>query len=271
MMVSLILLSGCNTNDVSPEAEVPTVEANVEATEAPPASAQATEPVEETETEPVPTEVTSEPVQEDVDDTVIIGMSEKIEFLNVLYTQGGNSLSGSKLSQRGLLFVDENSEWIGELAIEVPSIENGGVSPDGKVITYKLKEGITWHDGQPVTSADVKATWDMIMDENNAVITRFGYNMIEKIETPDEYTVIITFEAPFMSWPILFDAIVPEHIIEANKDNLDKSEAMRTPIGFGPYLTQFVYYSTPLIFENRFELLGKQIVVFQQFFPQFDN
>jgi peptide/nickel transport system substrate-binding protein len=173
--------------------------------------------------------------QEARPNTVIIGMSEELEFLNVLYTQGGNSLSASKLAQRGLLFLDEESNWIGELAEEVPTLENGGVSEDGLTITYKLREGITFHDGEPVTSADVKATWEMIMNPENAVITRFGYDKIESIETPDDHTVIIHFSQIFSSWPILFDAIVPQHIIEANSPGLDESEAMRQPIGFGPY------------------------------------
>jgi peptide/nickel transport system substrate-binding protein len=167
--------------------------------------------------------------------SVVIGMHEDIEFLNVLYTQGGNSLSSSKLAQRGLLFTDAEANWIGELATEVPTQENGGVSEDGLTITYKLRDGVTWHDGEPVTSADVKATWEMIMNPDYAVITRFGYDRIGSVETPDPLTVVVTFEEPFASWPILFDAIIPKHVIDANADDLDNSEAMRQPVGFGPF------------------------------------
>jgi peptide/nickel transport system substrate-binding protein len=175
-------------------------------------------------------------------DAVIVGMHQELEFLNVLYTQGGNSLSASKLAQRGLLFLDADSNWVGELAAEVPSLENGGVSEDGLTITYALRDGLTWHDGEPVTSADVQATWDMIMNPDYAVITRFGYDRIGSVETPDPLTVVLNFSEPFASWPILFDAIIPKHVIEANADNLDESEAMRTPIGFGPY--RIVEYRT---------------------------
>ena len=58
--------------------------------------------------------------------SVVIGMHEDIEFLNVLYTQGGNSLSSSKLAQRGLLFTDAEANWVGELATE----RNAPVSAD---------------------------------------------------------------------------------------------------------------------------------------------
>jgi peptide/nickel transport system substrate-binding protein len=167
--------------------------------------------------------------------TVVIGMHQALEFLNVLYTQGGNSLSASKLAQRGLLFLDADSNWIGELALEVPTVANGGVSPDGKTITFRLREGVTWHDGEPVTSADVEATWQMIMNPENAVITRFGYDRIVDLRTPDDHTVEIEFGEPFNSWPILFDAIMPKHIIDANSPGLDQSLAVREPIGFGPF------------------------------------
>lgn len=167
--------------------------------------------------------------------TVVIGMHQALEFLNVLYTQGGNSLSASKLAQRGLLFLDEDSNWIGELALEVPTVANGGVSEDGRTITYRLRDGVTWHDGEPVTSADVEATWQMIMNPDNAVITRFGYDRIVDLRTPDAYTVVLEFAEPFNSWPILFDALMPKHVIEANSPGLDQSLAVREPIGFGPF------------------------------------
>lgn len=175
-------------------------------------------------------------------DSVVLGMHQELEFLNVLYTQGGNSLSASKLAQRGLLFLDAESNWVGELATEVPSLDNGGITDDGMTITYTLRDGVTWHDGEPVTSADVKATWDMIMNPEYAVITRFGFDRISAVETPDPLTVVLRFAEPFASWPILFDAIIPAHVIEANAADLDTSEAMRVPIGFGPY--RIVEYRT---------------------------
>ena len=85
--------------------------------------------------------------QSEETNSVVIGMHEDIELLNVLYTQGGNSLSSSKLAQRGLLFTDAESNWVGELATDVPTQENGGVSEDGLTITYKLRDGITWQTG----------------------------------------------------------------------------------------------------------------------------
>jgi len=206
-------------------------------------------------------------------DTVIIGMHQELEFLNVLYTQGGNSLSASKLAQRGLLFLDADANWVGELASEVPSVSNGMVAPDGSSITFHLREGITFHDGTPVTSADVQATWEMIMNPDNAVITRFGYDKIASIDTPDDRTVVLNFAEPFASWPILFDAIVPKHVIEENSPGLDESEAMRQPIGFGPYqivdwaVGDFIEYRA---FDNYFRGRPKIDRLLIRIFPSVD-
>ena len=167
--------------------------------------------------------------------SVRLGMNQELEFLNVMYTQGGNSLQASKTAQRGLLFLDEDGNWIGELATEVPSVANGMVSPDGTQVTYTLREGITFHDGSAATASDVKATWEAIMSPDNTPITRLGYERIASIETPDDLTVVVNFAEPFASWKILFDFILPEEVIAENSPGLDESLAMRQPVGFGPY------------------------------------
>ncbi|MGD8446790.1 MAG: ABC transporter substrate-binding protein, partial [Desulfobacterales bacterium] len=59
-----------------------------------------------------------------------------------------------------LIDVNEKGEYVPVLVSEVPSVANGGVSEDGLTITYKLKKGVKWSDGQPFTSADVKFTWE---------------------------------------------------------------------------------------------------------------
>jgi len=165
--------------------------------------------------------------------TVIVGDAQSLEFLNLMYTQGGNSLICSKMAQRGLLWLDREGNWIPEGATEVPSAENGGIV--GTSIIYHLREGMTFHDGTPVTADDYKATWEAIMDPDNMPITRNGYDKIESIETPDELTLKINFMEPFASWPNLFDYVFPRQVLEENSPGLEESEAMRQPIGTGPW------------------------------------
>ena len=169
------------------------------------------------------------------DKTITMGMWQPIPTLNTLMTaETGNVVSGSRLVLRGLLFLDEEANPVGDLATEVPSLENGGVSSDGKTITFTLRPGVTWHDGEAVTAEDVKFTWETIMNPDSGVVSRYGYDVIQAIDTPDEGTVVVQFDHPFAPWQILFDVILPKHVLE-NETDLPNAEFNQLPIGFGPF------------------------------------
>jgi peptide/nickel transport system substrate-binding protein len=167
--------------------------------------------------------------------TISMGMWQPVPTLNTLMTaETGNVVSSSRLVLRGLLFFDEEANMIGDLATEVPSLENGGVSDDGMTITYNLRPGVTWSDAQPVTSADVQFTWETIMNPDSGVVSRYGYDFIESVDTPDEMTAVLHFQTPFAPWQILFDVILPKHVLE-NEADLANSQFNQMPIGFGPF------------------------------------
>jgi peptide/nickel transport system substrate-binding protein len=167
--------------------------------------------------------------------TITMGMWQPIPTLNTLMTaETGNVVSASRLVLRGLLFLDEEANPVGDLATEVPTLENAGVSSDGKTITFKLRPDVTWHDGEPVTAEDVKFTWETIMNPDSGVVSRYGYDVIETIDTPDEGTVVVQFKSPFAPWQTLFDVILPKHVLE-NETDLPNAEFNQLPIGFGPF------------------------------------
>lgn len=134
----------------------------------------------------------------------------------------------------GLTIMDDKGEWIPDLAVEVPTIQNGGVSKDGRVITYKLRQGVSWHDGVPFTSEDVKFTWQMIMNRKVNVIQRDGYDKIMDIEIPDKYTVVVKFKEYYAPYLTLFNVIMPKHIL-AGVEDINKAAFNRAPIGTGPF------------------------------------
>jgi peptide/nickel transport system substrate-binding protein len=167
--------------------------------------------------------------------TITIGEWQEVSILNTLMTaEGGNVISGTKLALRGLLYTDEKGDFEGELAEQVPSISNGGISADGKTITYKLRDKMTWHDGPPVTSADVQYTWKAVMQPDHTVATRYGYDRIDAVDVPDPRTAIVRFKEPFAPWATLFDVVLPQHILEKDPD-FNKSRYHQQPIGFGPF------------------------------------
>ena len=91
---------------------------------------------------------------------------------------------------------DEKGVVFPRLAESVPTVENGGVSAELTQITWKLKPGLLWSDGTPVTSADVKFTYEYCTHPEGGCAQAARYEGIASIETPDELTVVINFAAP---------------------------------------------------------------------------
>jgi peptide/nickel transport system substrate-binding protein len=83
------------------------------------------------------------------------------------------------------------------LATAVPSTSNGGISADGLTITYHLRKDVKWSDGVAFTSKDVTWTWHAIMNPNNNIVSRHGYDYIRSIETPDDWTAIVHLKTKF--------------------------------------------------------------------------
>lgn len=142
----------------------------------------------------------------------------------------------------GLWGVNPDGEYTAVLAASVPTVANGGVSRDGKTVTVRLKPGLKWQDGHPVTSADVKFTWQVVMDDVNPVSSRSGYDEIEAIDTPNETTAVIRFKRPYAPYLTLFSAsighaILPAHLF-GGKTDISKAEFNRKPEGTGPFMVQ---------------------------------
>ena len=138
----------------------------------------------------------------------------------------------------GLFRIAPDGSVVPVLAAEVPTQENGGISEDGKTITIKLKKGLVWSDGTPVTAQDVVFTWEVVMDDANPVSSRAGYDLIEDMSTPDETTVVMRFRevyAPFLTLFSVNHAVLPRHVFGGNTD-LSQSSFNREPVvGTGPF------------------------------------
>ncbi len=159
------------------------------------------------------------------------------------FTQMSYAIWIAQLTLVGLGEWDDQGAFVTELGAEVPSADNGGVSADGLTITWKLKEGLKWSDGEPLTSADVKFTWEAVMDPANAPLSRVGYEKIASIETPDDTTVVITFSELYPPWQTLFTqgpnnngSILPKHILEG-KTALESDPFIHQPtVASGPFV-----------------------------------
>jgi peptide/nickel transport system substrate-binding protein len=139
-----------------------------------------------------------------------------------------------------LIDVNEKGEYVPVLATEVPSLENGGVSEDGLTITYKLKKGVKWSDGQPFTSADVKFTWEALINPKNLVKSRSGYELIESVKTPDDHTAVVKYKEYYAPYLTRFAPVLPKHIL-GQLDNMNDAPYNRMPVGTGAFrVTEWV-------------------------------
>ncbi len=126
------------------------------------------------------------------------------------------------------------------LAAEIPTVQNGGVAKDGRSVTWKLKKGVTWHDGKPFTAADVVFNWEFARDPKTAARTLGSYADVEKIDVIDSHTVRLVFKKPVPFWADPFcgvnGMIIPKHLFEAYKgDKSREAPNNLKPVGTGPY------------------------------------
>jgi peptide/nickel transport system substrate-binding protein len=140
---------------------------------------------------------------------------------------------------------DADNQPIMELAEKMPNVEDGSISEDGLTYTYTFKPDLKWSDGEPLTSADLKFTWETIMDPaNTCMITRAGYELIESIETPDDLTAVVKFKEFYAAWSgLLFvmsgnsgAGLLPKHILEGQV--LDNNDFLRKPVTAGAYFVE---------------------------------
>src|SRR5918996_195894 len=89
---------------------------------------------------------------------------------------------------------------IPNLITEVPTVENGLLAEDLKSVTYKLLDGVTWADGEPLTADDVVFTWEWVIDPANASVSASVYEAIESMEIVDPQTVQVFFADPNATW-----------------------------------------------------------------------
>jgi peptide/nickel transport system substrate-binding protein len=143
----------------------------------------------------------------------------------------------------GLAILDDRGELQPDLATVVPTRQNGGISADGKTLTYHLRRGVKWQDGAPFTSRDVVFTFDEIRDPHVPYAIGTWYSIIERIEAPDPYTIVIHLKRAsadatselFVNGE--FGGIVPEHLLRGVAD-VRSAPFNAAPVGTGPYMVE---------------------------------
>ena len=143
-----------------------------------------------------------------------VAYEREVDVLNAFTSQMLVDIHFSMVE--GLVTTDESNTYIPVLAKEIPTLDNGLISRnlDGSVeMTWRLRENVRWHDGEPFTSADVCFTWRFVTSENSQVYNRDWYLGIMECSMIDEHTVVFTWEDEYGYYAGLFEAILPEHVL----------------------------------------------------------
>src|SRR5438105_9020249 len=177
-----------------------------------------------------PSPTTSQPNQPKKGGTLVLARAGEATNLDPHKVPAFTSARVFELVYSYLMRLDENLGVQPDLAASMPR-----TSPDGKRVTVELRTGVKFHNGDPLTSADVKYTFERILDPKNAAVARSFFTDVDTITAPDDATVVFNLKNPnaaliaYMAHPNT--GIVSKKIGEANAD-LSKKE---TAIGSGPF------------------------------------
>jgi peptide/nickel transport system substrate-binding protein len=151
----------------------------------------------------------------------------------------------------GLVKYDGDLNLVGDLA------ESWDISQDGLTITFKLRRGVTWHDGAPFTAHDALFTYQMMVDPKTPTAYSGDYQQVKEARVLDDYTFQVTYPKPFApalgSWNL---SMLPRHLLQGQ--DVTKSPLGRHPIGTGPFRFQewragslIALTANPTYFEGR--------------------
>lgn len=167
---------------------------------------------------------------------VIVGLSQEPTVFNPLmpHIEVDQGVHWNLFSP--LWGVDEQGDFFPQLATEVPSVANGGISADGRSWRIKLRSGVLWHDGQPFSADDVKFTLDLLNNPHFRAFSRNGYSLVTDIKVAGPTEISFQLEKPFSPFPSILSwtFIVPAHILSKASDP-NSAPFNNHPIGTGPF------------------------------------
>src|SRR5271154_4157989 len=161
-------------------------------------------------------------------------------LLNPHFAVGLKDQEGSRLFYEPLAGGGAGGNLVPILAAEIPSVEAGTVDKDLRWVIWKLKPGVKWHDGQPLTADDCVFNWQYASDPATAATTIGTYKDI-KVTKVDDHTIRVDFEKPTPFWADAFvgnrGMLLPKHLFEPYKGaNSREAPANLAPVGTSAYL-----------------------------------
>ncbi len=155
------------------------------------------------------------------------------------FANGTKDQEGSRIFYEPLAVWDNDGNLVPVLAAETPTVANGGILEGGKVVRWRLKKGVTWHDGKPFTADDCVFTWEYARDPATAAVT-IGVYRDTTVTKVDSHTILVSFKKPTPFWATAFVAaegmILPQHLFAPYAGAKSREAPYNLkPVGTGPY------------------------------------
>jgi len=184
--------------------------------------------------------------------TVVMAEWQSVTTMNPYYASANADIEASAPSLEALVDTAQDIKYIPALASEVPTPDNGGavVNGDNMDVTWKLKPGIKWSDGQPITCADLEATWKWVMDKDQAGLYNgtVGFDQITGIDGGTGSSCVIHYKGIYGGYIGQFSnqsPVLPKHYLStvSVKDAPKKLYPLNNPtsgVYSGPYIPQTI-------------------------------
>jgi peptide/nickel transport system substrate-binding protein len=160
-------------------------------------------------------------------------------LLNPHLAVGGKDINAARIFYEPLVRFEPDATLAPVLAEVVPTVENGGLARDGTWVIWRLKPGVTWHDGRPLTADDLIFNWEYATDPAHVVPSSGLYDEVLRVERLSDLAVKVVFRAPTPVWFYAFNGgrgLIPRHVFDAYRGSRAREAASTLrAVGTGPF------------------------------------
>lgn len=167
---------------------------------------------------------------------IVVGLTQEPTVFNPLmpHIESDDSVAFSVFD--ALFRINQNGVIVPNLAAEMPTQANGGISADGLKWRIRLRKDVFWHDGTPFTAEDVKFTLELIVNPKFRAWRTVGHSQVRDIQVVSPTEITWRMEQPFAPYVSLLTEtfIVPKHILGAIS-NPNEAAFNQAPVGTGAF------------------------------------
>ena len=150
--------------------------------------------------------------------SLIIGDWQEANQFNPYYVGQQSEANVASAAWATLVVFTNDYKYAPDLAKDIPTTANGGVKVpgdggDAMTVTWTLRDGLKWSDGQPLTCDDFKYAWEWVLDKDNAGVVTSGFTEISKIDCPSDTAMVWHFKTIYEGYITLMTAPLPRHFL----------------------------------------------------------